>query len=89
MHLIFFFWLFPRTAILAKSRIITGIAYGIFVWAVMNLIVLPLSNTPPLTRNTGNVIKAILILIVMMGIPLSFIARKCYSRKETEVEKIS
>jgi hypothetical protein len=43
---IFFFWLYPKLSFLAKNKLITGLVYGLFVWAVMNLIVLPLSNIP-------------------------------------------
>jgi len=74
---VFFFWLYPKISFLSKNRIITGILYGIFVWTIMNLVILPLSNTPPLTYTTFKVIKAMLILIVMIGLPLSFIAHKC------------
>jgi hypothetical protein len=80
---IFFFWLFPRIKILSGSKIITGIIYGIFIWAVMNLIVVPLSNIPARPFNIVNAIINALILIVCMGIPLSFRANKFY-RKNTE-----
>lgn len=42
----------------------------------MNLIVLPLSNTPPLSFDAGKAATAALILIGMIGLPLSFIAGK-------------
>jgi hypothetical protein len=76
---VFFFWLYQKISFLSKNRIITGILYGIFVWTIMNLVVLPLSNTPPLSYTAFKVIKAILILIVMIGLPLSFIAHKCFA----------
>ena len=75
---IFFFSVYPKIKFISKYRIATGIIYGTFAWAVMNLIVLPLSNTPPISHTTFKVIKAILILVVMMGIPLSFIAHNCF-----------
>ena len=43
---VFFFWLYPKIPVLAKNKLITGLVYGIFVWAVMNLIIVPLSNIP-------------------------------------------
>src|ERR1700752_2827625 len=42
---IFFFWLYPKVSLMSKNRIVTGIVYGLFVWSVMNLVVVPLSNT--------------------------------------------
>lgn len=81
---IFFFWIYPKINILSKNRILTGIAYGIFIWTVMNLLVLPLSNVPPLTFKLGRIVKAVLILIVMIGLPLSFIAYNYFHKKSTE-----
>jgi hypothetical protein len=41
---IFFFFIYPRIKAIQKNLIVTGLLYGIFVWIVMNLIVLPFSN---------------------------------------------
>ncbi len=38
-----------------------------------------LSNTPPLSFKADRIIKAMLILIVMIGLSLSFIANKFFS----------
>mgnify|MGYP000975486531 CR=1 FL=1 len=73
---VFFFWIYRKWAFLAKYRILTGILYGIFIWMVMNLVVLPLSNTPPLSLNIGKAAEAASILICMIGLPLSFIAAR-------------
>jgi len=71
--------------ILSRNRILTGIAYGIFIWCIMNFLVLPLSNIPsPITYKVSKVIKATLILIVMIGLPLSFIAYNMFHKKGTE-----
>ncbi|GAB2820029.1 hypothetical protein GCM10027043_20800 [Ferruginibacter profundus] len=72
----FFFKLYSKINLLSKNWVLTGIVYGIFIWAIMNFIVVPLSNvrTPPFTA--FRLIKAALILIVMIGLPLSFIAHK-------------
>ncbi len=43
---LFFFWLYPKLKLMAKNKPITGLTYGLFVWAIMNLIVVPLSNVP-------------------------------------------
>ena len=51
-----------------------AILYGIFIWIVMNLIVVPLSRVPHRTVTLSNVVINLIILIVCVGIPLSFIA---------------
>ena len=85
----FFFWLYPKLGIMGKNRVITAFVYGLFIWIVMNLVVVRLSNAPhaPLSAiKPLKALKAYLILAVMIGMPLSFIAYKFYyagSKKET------
>lgn len=84
---ILFFELHSRIRAMRKNWIVTGIIYGIAIWMVMNLIVIPLSNTPHLPFKTARMIKANLILIFMIGLPLSYISYKYFlsnSKKETE-----
>ena len=78
---IFFFWLFPKIKIFSKNKILTGIVYGIFIWAVMNLLVVPLSNIPARPFNVVSAIINAVILIVCIGIPLSFMASKFYKKE--------
>ena len=77
---IFFFWLFPKVKALSKNKIVTAIVYGIFTWMVMNLIVVPLSNVPARPFDISNAIINVLILIVCIGLPLSFMAAKFYKK---------
>lgn len=86
---IFFFWIYPKMKILSKNRIMTGIAYGIFIWTVMNLLVLPLSNVPPFAFKLSRMIKAVLILIVMIGLPLSFIAHNYFHKKRLRDQELT
>lgn len=72
MILFMTFRLFP---ILAKYRFITGVVYGVIIWAIMQFVVLPLSNTPPLTLTLAKSIPSILILIGCVGLPLALLAR--------------
>lgn len=53
-------------------KIFTGIAYGIFIWAIMNLVIVPLSHTPKSPFDISHALKEMLILIFMIGLPLSF-----------------
>jgi hypothetical protein len=81
---ILFFVLFLKTNILPKNKFVTGIIYGTFIWAVMNFVVLPLSNTPKAPFNLFNAVKALLILIVVIGLPLSFLANHFFGGKQTD-----
>ena len=76
---IFFFWLYPKVNVMSKNRIVTAIVYGLFVWAMMNLIVVPLSDTVHRPFKIEGAIINMGILIVCIGIPLSFMANAFFS----------
>ena len=87
---ILFFWLYGRVVFLRKNKILTGVVYGIFTWIIMNLLVIQLSNAPhgPVKdMKADKIIKAIAILIVMIGLPLSFIANKYFSGDAKNIVK--
>ena len=84
---LFFYWLFPRIKFLSKNKIGTGIIYGVFVWAVMNLIVVPLSNIPNRSFNTVNAIINATVLVICIGIPLSFMANTYYKTNDQGLNK--
>ena len=75
-----FFLIYTRIKIASKNAFITGIIYGCFVWLVMNLVVVPLSNTPKLPFNLAQTILGVIFLIVCIGLPNSLIAKKFYSK---------
>lgn len=77
---IFFFWLHPKIDLLAKYKLLTGIMYGIFIWIIMNLLVVPLSRIPNRPLTLVNALINVAILIVCIGIPLSFMAYAHYRR---------
>jgi hypothetical protein len=75
---LFFFCLFPKVKVASANRLVTAILYGIFVWCVMNLIIVPISRVPHQPFSISNALINIGILIVCIGVPLSWIANKYY-----------
>ena len=76
----FYFTIYPYFKLLKKNALLSGILYGIFVWIVMNLLVLPAVFTAlPEKHFDFPLILSILILIFCIGIPIAFITRKHYS----------
>lgn len=71
-----FFLITAKFPVILQFKIPAGIAYGIFIWLVMNKIVLPFSQIPSTPTNTVNIVISMLILIVCIGIPLAFLAGK-------------
>jgi hypothetical protein len=77
----FFYWKFNRLRRYARSTILLGVGYGLLIWAVMNLVVVPLSNVPPQPFALGNALINVAILIICMGIPLAVMANGKYAGK--------
>jgi hypothetical protein len=76
-----FFLLYPRLPILAKNKVIVGLLYGVVIWLVMDLIVLPLFFSPRSPLELWYVIKGMSILMVMVGLPISVLTNRYYSSK--------
>lgn len=74
----FFFFIYSKWAVLAKNRWLTGLCYGIFIWFVMNVLVLPVSNVPQSAFNLQKAVVAAAILVAAIGLPLSFIAKRYF-----------
>jgi hypothetical protein len=75
---ILFFLLYPHVKLMSKNIVLTATVYGIFIFIVMNLLVLPLTKLPHATFHLDKAAIATGILIVAIGLPLSFFARKFY-----------
>lgn len=74
-----FFFAYPSLAFLRKSRVLSGFGYGLFVWLIMNLVVVPLSRVPTQTLTVQNVFLGIVILIGTVGLPIAFRVHSHYS----------
>jgi hypothetical protein len=83
---ILFFWLYARINWLSKNWVITGIVYGLFIWIMTTQVMLRFTNLTVPSINKIDIMKAskaALILICMIGLPLSYIAYR--SSKKSSV----
>ncbi len=78
---IIYFIAYPRVTILARNWAASGLGYGVFVWLGMNLVVVPLSNTPPMAKTFSGVLIGTAVLMVCIGLPISYFASKFYARQ--------
>ena len=66
---------------LTRQAVISGVLYGLLIYAVMNLVILPLSafprkvTFPPLVLATG-----LLVHMFLIGLPISLVARRVLSK---------
>jgi uncharacterized membrane protein YagU involved in acid resistance len=76
---ILFFLAYPKIRKwLSPYYIIAGLAYGIVVWCIMNLIVVPSSNIGMGTFTITSVTREMLILMCCIGLPAAILSKKHY-----------
>jgi hypothetical protein len=75
---ILFFMACSKVRLLLMNWVISGIAYGLFVWLMMNLVVLPLSYVPQLPITLNGFLVGVCVLIFCIGFPIAFLALRYY-----------
>lgn len=76
-----FFVLYINVKGISRYWWLTGMVYSLFIWVVMNRVVVPASRVPAVSAfNWTKAVKAVAILTVLIGLPLSWIAKKYYDR---------
>ena len=79
---VIFFLLHPRIYAVLKNKFIAAILYGLFVWIVMNLVVVPLTRIGWHSIKLQNAIENIIILMISIGLPVSLISYNFYYGKK-------
>jgi hypothetical protein len=78
---IVYFLAFPHVPFLRRHKIVSGLLYGVLVWCIMNLIVLPLSNVEMSAFTVKGVLRGMVILMLMIGLPVSLLTHRYYTGK--------
>jgi hypothetical protein len=66
-----------KVVFLVRQPIISGLLYGIFVFCIMNLAVLPLSAFPhKVTFPLSNTIIGVTVIMFCVGLPIALIVRR-------------
>lgn len=73
-----FFIIYPSIKFFAKNLVLTAIIYGIFIFIAMDVVVLRFTRVPPGTFHLDKALIATAILIVAIGLPVAYFARKFY-----------
>ena len=76
----FFYLVYPMLKVNAKNVVLVGLIYGIFVWLVMNQLVVELSNTPSQPFKLAGALRGTIILMLFVGLPIALIVHK-YRKK--------
>jgi len=75
---LFFFLVYKPLHLFQFNTLLTGVLYGIFIWVVMNQLILPMTSVKQQPFKWLEAVKAIIILITMIGLPLSLMLKKRY-----------
>jgi len=65
-----------RVAVLRTQWVLLGLLYGAAVWAVMNLVVLPLTAVAPSSITTAALVNGVISHALFVGLPSAFFAKK-------------
>lgn len=78
---VLFFLLYPQIRKVSGNKYLNGLFYGVVIWLVMNMLVLPITNVmrAPLALKPAAIGAAILIFAV--GLPVSVLIHRYYARK--------
>lgn len=74
-----FFMLYPVVPLLRRNKWLVGAAYGLLVWVVMNLAVLPLTLVVQAKFNWQAMVTGWAFHILLVGIPIVLMARRWYT----------
>lgn len=78
---ILYFFIYPYIPFLKKQRLISAVLYGITVWLIMNLAVVPLAFGHYHKFTFKYILIDACILMVTIGLPNSFIISRYYRSK--------
>ena len=81
-----YFLVYPLIPFLQRQKIISGLLYGVFAWAFMNYITLPLSNVHMAPFKLTNALISIAILMVCIGLPVSLLVNRYYTRVANQMQ---
>ncbi|MBA2250026.1 MAG: hypothetical protein H0W12_07515 [Chitinophagaceae bacterium] len=79
---VFYFLVCAKNNFTRNNKIIAGVIYGLFIWAVMEWVVVPMSNVNQFPFKLSQALIGAGILILAIGIPVSLLSAKYYSNYE-------
>jgi hypothetical protein len=70
---LFYAFCVTKVKFLSTNKVVSGILYGLFVWAVMNLIVVPSTRIPQVDFDAQRALLNAVILVFCIGLPISLL----------------
>ncbi|WP_394750984.1 DUF1440 domain-containing protein [Spongiimicrobium salis] len=79
---IIYFFAHSTLAVLRGNVIVIGLFYGLGIWLVMNLLILPYTNIPKSPFDLGLALIGIAWHMVLVGLPIALITSNYLPKKE-------
>lgn len=76
----FYFIIYPRVKLLQYNIFLSASLYGLFAWAITNMVIVPLSaiHGPVLPADYWVAAKAAFVLVICIGLPIAYLAKRFY-----------
>ena len=76
-----YFLVAPQLKFAASNKVLAGMAYGLFVWVMMNFVVVPMTRvTVGVIRPSVPTALMILIHLFVIGVPISLLAQRYHAK---------
>ncbi len=80
-----YFFLYPKITVLRKYKVVSGLVFGLGIWLVMNLLILPYTHIPKSPFDLSLAIVGIIWHMILVGVPIALITSNYYDmRKSTK-----
>ena len=79
---IIYFIVYPKIGLLRKYKITSGLFFGLGIWVVMNLLILPGSNIPKSPFDPGLAFVGIVWHMILVGLPIALITANHFSQNK-------
>jgi hypothetical protein len=70
---------YPAFPLARRNKWLVGCGYGLLVWLIMNRVVVPLTQAPPLKFSWEGAAMGWLIHMLLVGIPIVWLVRRWYA----------
>ena len=77
-----FFWAWPKFKLLQGDKVVVGLCYGVLVWAVMTLAIVPLRVMSWGPFITKNLFIGCGIIMLCIGLPISIVISNYYRKAQ-------
>lgn len=72
----FYFFFLYKISFFRKHTFVGGLLFGVLIWTIMNLVVLPFTNIPQSPLTVIGAVKNMVVLIICVGLPISLIQKR-------------